>query len=114
MDWHAVTQSDPSILSDGIHATPGGYASRATLIADGVRDCLAGTGAGPGERLPPPPRAPTPRPRPQVPSVETPQVMAALGTIGALLDSIPRVLDSASSEARDAVSPETPEPVLGR
>jgi hypothetical protein len=107
VDWHATTQAEPALLTDGIHATGDGYALRASQVADGVRACLAGQ-AAPPPRAPRPPRAPPPRP-----GVALPRLSNPLAAVGLLLNAVPRVLDSASSEARDALSPETPEPVLG-
>jgi hypothetical protein len=47
VDWHAQAQSDPGLLSDGVHAGPEGYALRAELFASAIASCAdAGGGAG--------------------------------------------------------------------
>jgi hypothetical protein len=52
VDWRAAAQSHPDLIqSDGVHATPAGYALRGHLVANAVRSCLAPPVA-------PPPSAP--------------------------------------------------------
>ena len=69
VDWRGTALANPGLLGpDGVHATPGGYAARAQLVAQGIRGCLAsatapGAGAGrPEAEAPPPPRSPAPAP----------------------------------------------------
>jgi len=43
VDWQGAVDGDPSLLaSDGVHATPEGYAARGGMFADAVRRCLEG------------------------------------------------------------------------
>jgi hypothetical protein len=46
VDWHGAVS--PDLLSDGGHATPEGYALRASLFAQAVASCEAAGGAGDG------------------------------------------------------------------
>ena len=123
VDWQAATQADPGLLSaDGVHASAGGYAVRAQLVADGVRACLtAGSGSAP-------PGVPPPRSGPRVPSRLAPEAgprapadvsgidLRALGPYPFVLRCIGQaagLLASAASEVSDVVRPRQAEPVLG-
>jgi hypothetical protein len=55
--WKAAVRAQPGLLVDGIHATPEGYALRASLIAQAVDTCLvslAEADGGGGMDRPPP------------------------------------------------------------
>jgi lysophospholipase L1-like esterase len=57
VDWKAAVRAQPGLLVDGIHATPEGYALRASLIAQAVDTCLislAEPDGGGGKDGPPP------------------------------------------------------------
>ncbi len=40
VDWHAAVTAQPQLLIDGIHATPDGYALRASMLAQAIDTCL--------------------------------------------------------------------------
>jgi hypothetical protein len=57
VDWKAAVRAQPGLLVDGIHATPEGYALRASLIAQAVDTCLISStepDGGRGKDDPPP------------------------------------------------------------
>jgi hypothetical protein len=53
VDWHGAVS--PGLLSDGGHATPEGYALRASLFARAIASCTSPAGAG-GDGIPNPDR----------------------------------------------------------
>jgi lysophospholipase L1-like esterase len=56
VDWRAAIAADPSLLFDGAHATPEGYALRAALLAQAIASCdgpAASSGFG-GDGIPNP------------------------------------------------------------
>jgi hypothetical protein len=57
VDWKAAVRAQPALLVDDIHATPEGYALRASLIAQAVDTCLISSterdGAGAKDNPPP-------------------------------------------------------------
>jgi lysophospholipase L1-like esterase len=57
VDWKAAVRAQPGLLVDGIHATPEGYALRASLIAQAVDTCLISRTepGGDGRKDKPPP-----------------------------------------------------------
>jgi hypothetical protein len=57
VDWHGAAAADPGLLFDGVHASPDGYALRASLFADAIGACLAFGGAGSGVASDPTPPA---------------------------------------------------------
>jgi lysophospholipase L1-like esterase len=107
-DWRAAS-SEPGVLaSDGIHATPDGYALRARLVENAVRACFD---SGGGVPLGPPPRARRRR-QPAV-LVDVPILRVPSDAVMAVLTSPFRLFTSAGRRVGDALTPGTPEPVLG-
>lgn len=126
VDWHdAAAATRGALLRDGVHATGGGYALRAQLFADAIRDC-ASTGGGSGAAPPPGDRAsatdrPARRraPQPAGPAFETRLVTAVadrLAADGGPLDmarALAAAVAAAAVSLREVVTPRGPEPVLG-
>lgn len=123
-DWQGVVASDPSLLrSDGVHATPAGYALRALLISQAIGDCLTGVSGIPaprGDGQPPPTREPSkpakPPPPPKRPARIDWSVVGAWGPVSVLGSSIGQSIQAAADAfgaAASALTGPPPEPVLG-
>jgi lysophospholipase L1-like esterase len=124
-DWRAAAGAPGVLGRDGAHATGAGYALRASLLAEAVRACLAGGGAGgipaprdPDVRVPPEERRPgrasprsTPEPRPARP-VRLP-ARRALAAFALALRRVVTPVAAALRNARTAAMKAEPEPVLG-
>jgi lysophospholipase L1-like esterase len=126
VDWNAAATATPgALLPDGVHATAAGYALRASLFADAVRDgCLSGAGGS----LPPPSGrgasttdrpARAARPAPAGPPLEA-RLAAAVGDRlarpGGPIDVARRggaLVAAAAASLRAVLTPRGPEPVLG-
>ena len=67
VDWRGAAAASPELLTDGVHATPEGYALRAQLFADAIGACLA---FGDTSATAPPPQ---PEPAAQVPKPSAPK-----------------------------------------
>lgn len=105
VDWRAAT-TDPGVLApDGVHGTPDGYALRARLVADAVRACLD---SGGDVAL-----GPSPRARRPALVIGFPRLRPPTSALGGLITSPVRLLASAGRSVADALTPGTPEPVLG-
>ena len=46
VDWHAAAESNPGLLTDGVHTDGSGYALRAKLFADAIASCGGTFGGG--------------------------------------------------------------------
>lgn len=131
-DWQGVVASDPSLLrSDGVHATPAGYALRALLVAQAVGDCMLGVSGipAPDPAAPPPPdqtEEPDAPARPAKPAKPAPPpkrparidwgVVGAWGPVDmvgmSLGSSVKAAMGGFAAALRAFAGPE-PEPVLG-
>jgi lysophospholipase L1-like esterase len=54
VEWENAVAAEPGMLSDGVHATPDGYALRASLFADAIASCDTSPQAGGGDGIPNP------------------------------------------------------------
>jgi lysophospholipase L1-like esterase len=128
-DWRAAAASPGVLGRDGTHATGAGYALRASLLAEAVRECLVGGGASgipaprdPDVRVPPRERrdegraAPPVEPEAVAPQrarpVRLPVRRALIGLALALRRLVSPVL-AALRDVRTAATKREPEPVLG-
>jgi lysophospholipase L1-like esterase len=119
-DWQGIVASDPSLLrSDGVHATPAGYALRALLVAQAIGDCLTGVSGIPApspDAAAAPPRPRKPAPPPKRPARIDWSVVGGWGPVAMLGASIGNAVRAAAdgwAAAAGAFAGPEPEPVLG-
>jgi lysophospholipase L1-like esterase len=119
VDWYGVATSTPGILyDDGVHARPEGYALRARLIADAIRNCDGGGGgAASGIPAPSEPAAiPSPAALEPAPPAEVEVRIEPPGPLLAIAGAVRRaatLVSAAGRDARQAAGMGPPEPVLG-